>query len=211
MQRRSNADSIIYSGSARLSNLVFVLPYSLATRRSLLTQTTAATSPLRARPIYKSPGYTLHKPQKSMGSMLLISCLLAAQVLALAYLARYIYLVPTSTPGLDAEAAAGLTAGSEDPDPDLSPASSTRNDRPPSRRLDETSEPSGSHGTGEGGLPPPRSTRQEILQMAKDKNMEPEILLRAKDSLFKSSGAEVKDTTQTLLRERMTRTEEEQS
>ena len=84
---------------------------------ALLTQTAQATSQLgNARPIFSSPGLTLAKPQKSLASTIVISCLLGMELLALAYLAWCIYRVPTWTQSFDALSVATMAARSTDKD-----------------------------------------------------------------------------------------------
>ena len=84
---------------------------------ALLTQTAQATSEYgNARPIFSSPGYVLAKPQKSLASTIVISCLLGVELLALGYLAWYIYRVPTWTQSFDALSVATLAARSTDKD-----------------------------------------------------------------------------------------------
>jgi hypothetical protein len=62
------------------------------------------------RTIYSSPGQILYKPVMSKASLILLSVLIALQLLGLTYLAYYIFHVPTWTAVLDAMATAQMGA-----------------------------------------------------------------------------------------------------
>jgi hypothetical protein len=64
----------------------------------------------RGRAIYSSPGRLVQKPVVSTAALIIISLLIGAQLIGLAYLAYYIYHVPTWTGRLDAMAIARVGA-----------------------------------------------------------------------------------------------------
>ncbi|OAL52007.1 hypothetical protein IQ07DRAFT_586343 [Pyrenochaeta sp. DS3sAY3a] len=75
----------------------------------MLLQTAAKTEGYTARPIYTGQGTYIPKPTVSTTGVIVISVLLFAQLIGLAYLAWYMYTVPTWTPMLDALAVARIT------------------------------------------------------------------------------------------------------
>lgn len=82
-----------------------------------LTETVTATScpesycgPKAARRLFTSPSSAITKPSKSTAATVVISALIAIQLLALVALACYTYSRPTWTPELDALAVARMSA-----------------------------------------------------------------------------------------------------
>ncbi|KAL6157523.1 hypothetical protein ACJQWK_06561 [Exserohilum turcicum] len=76
---------------------------------AMLVQTAQKTAGYTARPLYTAPGIFLPKPAVSLAGTIVISMLMLLQLLGLAYLAWYIYQVPTWTGMLDALAIARIT------------------------------------------------------------------------------------------------------
>jgi hypothetical protein len=77
----------------------------------------------RGRTIYSSPGQLVQRPVVSTAALIVLSILIGLQVLALAYLAYYIYHVPTWTGALDAMAMVriGSSLSQQDMLPSLGP------------------------------------------------------------------------------------------
>ncbi|KAF2826191.1 hypothetical protein CC86DRAFT_293228 [Ophiobolus disseminans] len=113
------------SGTKReMTNIEDLLHISLfAANRALLTfyspnvdGTSGLSSSWRGRTIRSSPGHEVQKPVVSKTALIVLSILIAMQLLGLAYLAYYIYHVPTWTAALDAKAMAriGASLGRQD-------------------------------------------------------------------------------------------------
>ncbi|USP75253.1 hypothetical protein yc1106_02527 [Curvularia clavata] len=76
---------------------------------AMLVQTSQKTSGCTARTLFSSPGTYIPKPEVSLTGIIIISALLLLELIGLAYLAWYIYQVPTWTAMLDALAIARIT------------------------------------------------------------------------------------------------------
>ncbi|KAH7355564.1 hypothetical protein BKA66DRAFT_382204, partial [Pyrenochaeta sp. MPI-SDFR-AT-0127] len=77
--------------------------------QAMLLQTAEKTEGFTARPIYTAAGQLISKPVVSPTGRIIVSVLILAQLIGLAYLAWYIYQVPTWTAMLDALAVARIT------------------------------------------------------------------------------------------------------
>lgn len=75
----------------------------------MLIQTAQKTSGTTARALFSSPGTYIPKPEVSLTGIVIVSMLLLLELIGLAYLAWYIYQVPTWTAMLDALAIARIT------------------------------------------------------------------------------------------------------
>ena len=75
----------------------------------MILQTVAKTEAYTARTIYTAPGQFIPKPSTGLSGLVVVSVLVFAQLIGLAYLAWYIYQVPTWTDMLDALAVARIT------------------------------------------------------------------------------------------------------
>lgn len=79
----------------------------------------------KGRTVYYAPGQLVQKPVVSMPAIIVLSILLAMQLIGLAYLAYYIYHIPTWSGALDAMAIAriGASLGQKDVLPPIGPVS----------------------------------------------------------------------------------------
>jgi hypothetical protein len=87
--------------------------------RALLTfysPSVSYTADWRGRTIHSSPGQMVQRPVVGKAAMIVLSVLLALQLVGLSYLAYYIYHVPTWTGALDAIAIACIGASLRDRD-----------------------------------------------------------------------------------------------
>ncbi|KAJ7152393.1 hypothetical protein C8R46DRAFT_1007027 [Mycena filopes] len=128
--------------------------------RALLTKAVTIAQVFSERPIYTSPGLELVKPRKTLAGTIIVSVLIAMQLVGLALLVRYIYTVPTWTTALDAVAVARI--GREVPEgamPPLGPVG--EEDMGRMREVDAlVGVRDGSAGDGDGDLEPSRHTRR---------------------------------------------------
>ncbi|KAJ5541954.1 hypothetical protein N7461_007957 [Penicillium sp. DV-2018c] len=87
--------------------------------RAMLTQTAAAMFEFSSRAIYFGRGMLMPLPVKTLAGTAVVSILIFLQLLGLAFVAWYIYRLPTWTPALDAVAIARIGIGLKDIIPEL--------------------------------------------------------------------------------------------
>ncbi|KAJ7159600.1 hypothetical protein C8R46DRAFT_1194891 [Mycena filopes] len=147
--------------------------------RALLTKAVTIAQPSSERPIYTSPGLELVKPRKTLAGTIIVSVLIAMQLLGLALLVRYIYTVPTWTTALDAVAVARI--GREVPEgamPPLGPVG--EEDMGRMREVNALVGVDGSAGDGDGNLEASRHTRRgssETLMAGVEEGKAPNVEL----------------------------------
>lgn len=100
----------------------------------MLIETAQKTSGYTARSLFSSPGTYIPKPNVSFTGIIVVTTLLFLELIGLAYLAWYIYQVPTWTAMLDALAIARITSSL---DKGIIPAIGSMNDTD-IQRLKET-------------------------------------------------------------------------
>jgi hypothetical protein len=76
--------------------------------RAVLNKAVVFAQPFNERPLYTSPGLQLFKPSKTLAGTIIVSVLIAMQLMGLGILVWYKYSVPTWTTSLDALAVARI-------------------------------------------------------------------------------------------------------
>ncbi|KAJ7772226.1 hypothetical protein B0H16DRAFT_1685301 [Mycena metata] len=100
------------------ANAEYVLDMSMYfSNRAVLNKAVTVAHVFDERPIYTSSGLELVKPSKTLAATIIVSVLIAMQLVGLAILVRYIYSVPAWTASLDALAMARI--GREVPEGEL--------------------------------------------------------------------------------------------
>jgi hypothetical protein len=96
------------TAESTLSSVIFVAS------DVILTEATIPGEPSESRQIWSSPPLVLSRPHKSLAATIIISTLLAAQLLAFTYVVWYIYRVPTWTHSFDSISIVSMVSAIEE-------------------------------------------------------------------------------------------------
>jgi len=125
-----NDPRVAAQGESRLASLVWnwvsnfhdgntteeaLMASMFLSNQAMLTITSSATGGINgARDIFTAPGLAVVRPAMTLAGKIIISTLIALQLVGIAYTVRYIYEVPTWTAALDAIAVARMGKSMED-------------------------------------------------------------------------------------------------